>query len=240
MDSWTLPDTVSWVVEGMDDAIVAGVGRSICVLDLDTVSITPLASPEPDRADNRFNDAKVDARGRIWAGTMTMNGDRPTGALYRFDPDGSVSRVDDGYLITNGPAIAPAGDVMLHTDTGRDTIYRFVINDDGSLGEREHSITFKAAWGHPDGMTFDAEGCLWVACWGTGQLLRFDPAGTLERSNTLPTRNVTSCTFAGEQLDRLFVTAARLRADDALARALFEVDPGCRGLPTCRYGGSIG
>lgn len=242
VDSWTLPEPVGWVIEGAGDALIAGVGRSIAAIGLETgtATVRPLASPEPDRPDNRFNDAKADARGRIWTGTMSMEGDRPSGAFYRVDTDGAVERVDDGYLITNGPAITPAGDVMLHTDTGRDTIYRFAINDDGSLGKREVFIAFEEAWGHPDGMTFDADGCLWVACWGTGQLLRFDPAGRQERRIALPTPNVTSCTFAGDGLDRMFVTTANLRATDELAGALFEVDPGCRGLPTHRYGGSAG
>jgi len=241
---WTMPDTVGWVIEGGGAELIAGIGRSICALDLDALDagegwdgVRVLASPEEDRAGNRFNDAKADALGRIWAGTMATDADRPTGALYRFDPDGGVRRMDDGYRITNGPALAPGGDVLLHTDTGRDVIYRFVLNDDGSLGPRETWLEFDPSWGHPDGMTFDADGHLWVGCWGTGQVLRLDPAGVPERAIRLPTPNVTSCAFAGEELDRMFVTTARLRATDELAGHLFEVDPGCRGLPTMRYGG---
>jgi len=204
---------------------------------LDPFTITPIAAPERDRPVNRMNDAKADSAGRIWAGTMPVDADRNTGALYRLDPDRAITRVDDGYRIANGPAISADGAWLFHTDSGARTIYRFPVRDDGELGPREPFLEVDPKLGTPDGMTFDAEGGLWVAMWGGGQLVRFAPEGGIDRAIALPASHVTSCTFAGATLDRMFVTSAYEGAAEAEAGALFEVDPGCCGLPTQRFAG---
>lgn len=238
VDAWAMPDTLGWVIEREDrPGFVAGLGRRFVALTLDPVTIEVIAAPEDECDGNRFNDAKADGEGRVWAGSMPFTCDRPTGAFYRLDIDGSVTRVDEGYTIANGPAIPPDGGYLLHTDTARDTIYRYEVRDDGTLGERTPFVSFEPGWGHPDGMTFDAEGGLWVACWGASCVTRFAPDGRLDRRIALPASRITSCTFAGAALDRMFVTSAADGVDEPNGGALFEVDPGVRGLPTPRYRG---
>ena len=168
---------------------------------------------------------------------MPVTADKPTGAFYRLDLEGTAARVDDGYRIANGPAISGDGRTLLHTDSGLGIIYRFELDDEGRLGERTEFIRFEPYWGKPDGMTFDAEGGLWVACWGGGCVMRFTPDGQRDRIIELPASQISSCTFAGAGLDRMFVTSAAVDVDEPLGGALFEVDPGCRGLPTRRYKG---
>lgn len=206
-------------------------------LTLDPLAIETIAAPEDERDGNRFNDAKADARGRIWAGSMPFTCDRPSGSFYRLDPDGTATRVDEGYTIPNGPAIAPEGGFLLHTDTARNTIYRYAVRDDGSLADRTAFIVFEPGWGHPDGMTFDAEGYLWVACWGASCVTRFTPDGRVDRRIDLPASQITNCAFAGEALDRMFVTSASDGVDEPEGGCLFEIDPGCRGLAPMRYRG---
>ena len=236
VDSWEVPGTIGWVIERAErPGFIAGLDRRIVALTLDPLGIEDLA--DPDRQGNRMNDAAADPAGRIWAGTMPMDGASPAGALHRLDPNGTTARVDNGYRIANGPAIAADGRTLFHTDSGLRTVYRFAVADDGSLGEREVFIRFEDGWGDPDGMTLDAEGGLWVACWGAGCVTRFTPDGRRDRSLALPASQVTNCTFAGADLDRMFVTSATEGVDEPDAGALFEVDPGCRGLPTHTYRG---
>lgn len=238
VESWSMPDTIGWLIEREDrPGFIAGLGRRFVGLTLDPLTVEPIADPEPDRTGNRCNDAKADRAGRIWAGTMPRDGATPDGAFYRLDPDGVAARVDDGYRIANGPAIAADGRSLFHTDTGAATIYRFEVRDDGSLGPRAPHIVFDPAWGSPDGMTLDADGGLWVACWGAAQVLRFTPEGHVDRAIALPASQITNVCFAGAALDRMFVTSAADGVDEAQAGALFEVEPGCRGLPAMRYAG---
>lgn len=236
--AWEMPDTIGWLIEtARTGEFVAGLGRAFVRLRLDPFEITPLAAPEPERDGNRFNDAKADPAGRIWAGSMPLDCDRPTGAFYRLDVDGRATRVDDGYTIPNGPAIAPDGAWLLHTDTALRTIFRYRIEGTGGLAPREPWVVFPDDWGAPDGMTFDATGGLWVACWGAGCVRRFHPDGTVDRVIALPATQITSCTFAGPGLETMFVTSAAAGVDEAHGGALFEIDPGCRGLPTQPYRG---
>ena len=236
--AWDVPDTIGWVIEREDaPGFAAGLGRRFVGLTLDPVAVQTIAAPEDERDGNRFNDAKADPRGRIWAGSMPLTCDRPSGSLYRLDTDGTATRVDDGYTISNGPAIPPAGDFLLQTDTALRTIYRYAVRDDGMLAGRTPFIVFEDGWGNPDGMTFDAEGFLWVACWGGACVMRFAPDGRVDRRIALPATQITNCTFAGEALDRMFVTSASDGVDEPEGGCLFEVDPGCRGLPPHRYRG---
>lgn len=233
LDDWEMPDTIGWLVEREQGGFVAGLGRAFVSLSFDPLVVETIAAPEPERDGNRFNDAKADAVGRIWAGSMPFGCDRPSGAFYRLDPDGRATRVEDGYTIPNGPAIGDG--FLFHTDTALDTIFRYPVNDDGSVGPREPHILFEPDWGHPDGMTIDADGHLWVACWGGSCVARFDPAGRCERTIAMPASQITNVVFAGERLDRMFVTSAADGVDEPQAGCLFEVDPGCRGLPSYCY-----
>ena len=161
-----------------------------------------------------------------------------TGALYRLDPDFSLSKHDEGYRVTNGPAFTRDGRTLYHNDTAKRVVYAFPLHADGSLGERRVFIRFRDEWGHPDGMTVDAEDGLWIAHWGGGRVSRFTPEGELDRSITLPASQITSCVFGGTDLDRLFVTSAADRRDhEPHAGKLFEVEPRVRGVPQPRFAG---
>lgn len=235
--SFVQPAYAAWIIEREKGGFVAGIGLDIVRLELPANTREVIASVDKGVAGNRLNDAKADRFGRIWAGTMPASCDRPTGAFYRLDPDGFAVHADSPYTIANGPAIDPEGRYLLHTDTALGTIFRYDINDDGSLSGRSPHIVFERSWGDPDGMTFDADGGLWVACWGGGCVTRFTPQGERERSIALPASQITSCTFAGPALNRMFVTSAGQGVDEPHGGALFEVDPGCRGRAPEMYRG---
>ena len=235
---WPMPEMIGWVIERRDaPGFVAGLQSGFAELTLDPVAVAPIADPEPHLPGNRLNDAKADGWGRIWAGTMPVGADRPSGGLYRLDPDRSVSAVDTGYTVANGPAISADGRWLYHTDTVPGRVYRFALDAEG-VRDRELFIQFEADWGRPDGMTVDAEGGLWIAHWGGARISRFTLDGALDRSIALPASQITNICFAGDALDRMFVTsAAEGLTDEPFAGALFEVDSGARGLPPGRYAG---
>jgi xylono-1,5-lactonase len=236
--SWTMAERICWVVESRAHAgLLAGFKSGVAELHLDPVRIEPLLAPEPERPDNRLNDAKVDGTGRLWFGSKDDRDLEASGALYSL-AGGELIRHDDGYQVTNGPAFSPDRRFLYHTDSGRGIVYRFGLTAAGSLGPREEFIRFEEEWGFPDGMTTDADGCLWIAHWGGGRVSRFDPDGQLVRSVYLPATNITSCAFADENLDRMFVTSASLgTTGEPHAGALFEIDPGVKGLAPTPFAG---
>ena len=237
--SWSIPERIGWIVEReRREDFVAGLKSGFVLLRLDPFSIRPIGNPEPDRPQNRLNDAKTDAAGRIWCGSKDDNEQTASGALYRLDPDFTWSRHDDGYGVTNGPAFSPDGKTMYHTDSPLRTVFAFDIDERGQLSRKREFLKFESEWGCPDGMATDAEGGVWVAHWGGSRISRFHPDGRLERSIPIPATNVTSVVFAGPELDRMFVTSAAFGCEDEpLAGALFEVASEVRGHPVRPFAG---
>jgi sugar lactone lactonase YvrE len=239
LSSWPMPEKIGWVVERRNEpGFIAGLQSGFAELTLEPFGCRLIADPEPQYPDNRMNDAKVDHLGRIWAGTMDCDIRAATGSLYCLDRSFGVTRHDSGYRVTNGPAFSPACDALYHSDTGRGIVYRFELTPAGDIRDREPFIRFPEEWGFPDGMTVDAEGGLWIAHWGGGRVSRFTPDGKLDRDVRLPASQITSCTFAGKNLDRMFVTSAAVdKPDESLAGCLFEIDPCARGLPPNLFSG---
>lgn len=239
---WSLPERIGWVIERRNKpGFIAGLQSGFHELDLEPFALRQLVDPEPEFPGNRMNDAKADRHGRIWAGTMDADIVETRGSLYCLRPDMSVRRVDQGYKVTNGPTFSLNQDAMYHTDTGLKTIYRFDLSPEGELGNKQVWLKFTDGMGNPDGMTVDAEGFIWIAHWDGSRISRWSPEAKLDREIRLPAPRITSMTFAGPNLDRLFVTSAAKgldRGKEKFAGALFEVDVGgVRGLMPGSFAG---
>ncbi len=240
---WDLPERICWVAERVNGGLIAGLDSGFAFIDTGTMSIESIGHPERDRPENRFNDAKVDRQGRLWAGTMHDAETEPTGALYCLEHDLTWSRHDEGYVVTNGPAFSPDGRILYHCSSATGEVFRFDIRDDGTLSNKHLFIRMGEEDGYPDGITTDADGGLWVARWLGWGISRYRPDGRLDRKISLPVARVTSMTFAGPGLDRLFVTtasiglSARDRDNQPEAGGLFELHPDRTGLPTNKFRG---
>lgn len=243
---WDTPLRIGSIAPRAAGGFIAGTEHGFATILLDEAQgpvVTIIGNPEADLPDNRFNDGKVDRRGRFWAGTMDDTEQAAVGALYRLDPDHRWMKADDGYGVTNGPAFNRAGDVLYHTDSARRRIYRLALSPDGTLGPREIFAYFKGDEGYPDGMTVDAEDCLWVAFWDGWAIRRFSPSGEELAAFDVPVQRPTSVAFGGPALDRLYVTSARIGLDDAalavqpLAGGLFMLEPGVAGIAEQPFAG---
>ena len=243
IDQWATPFRVGSLVPRTGGGFIAGTDQGIAAFDAASGQLDLLFNPEADRPDNRFNDGKVDRHGRFWAGTMDDTGKSASGTLYRIDSDLRSTAIDHGYRVTNGPAFSPSGDVMYHNDSARQITYVFDLDLNGNATNRRVFATYGADEGYPDGMTVDAEACLWIAFWDGGCVRRYSPAGECLRTIELPVARPTSCAFGGRDLGRLYITSASTGLDEAAlavqphAGNLFMASPGVRGLPEIPYAG---
>ena len=238
VETWLMPEMIGWLVEREHHpGFIGGFAGGFALMQFRPLSIVPIGDPEPDLPDSRMNDAKVDHRGRLWAGTMDHDARRAIGALYRLDPDHRWHRLDEGYSVSNGPAFSADGRYLYHTDSWRRTIYRFELDEAGGLHDKRPFITFNDQMGYPDGMTTDIEGCLWITHYGGGCVSRFSPRGERLKALHLPVSQVTSCAFGGPRLERLYLTTAAYASQEALAGAVFEIDAGVCGLPQTAFAG---
>jgi sugar lactone lactonase YvrE len=209
----------------------------------DTNELRLLCQVEPPDLDNRLNDGRCDASGRFWVGTMDNQLSRPSGALYRIDPNGSVTRMFGGVIVSNTIAISPDQKTLFFSDTRRFTIWAFDLEEGGGLRNRRVFVDYTATRERPDGACVDAEGFIWNAIFAGGRIVRYKPDGRLDRAVKLPVTNPTCLCFGGKDLETLYVTTARKflteeqLSAEPLAGALLAVDAGVRGLPEAKFAG---
>jgi sugar lactone lactonase YvrE len=241
--TWETPYRVCSLAPRAGGGFIGGTEDGFSRVDLEADRFIPVANPEPSRMSNRFNDGKLDRAGRFWAGTMDNDEREATGALYRLDPDGSTARIDDGYRVTNGPAFSPDGRLMYHNDSARQVSYVFDLDEAGNASGRRTFLQFGEGDGYPDGMTVDAEGCLWIAFWDGWSVRRFSPAGEPLDRIEVPVAKPTSCVFGGPDLSQLFITSASIglsyeeKAAQPHAGGLFVAEPGVHGIADTPFRG---
>jgi len=241
----TVSEPVGWVLSiEQSDYILLGLKSGLGLLHASdhSVPLRWLNRNFPGSSSLRMNDAKIDSLGYLWAGSMsTLPEPSPIGELaqYSFDRD-SWTIIDRQYVVPNGPAFSRKGDLVLHNDSARGITYRYLLSPNsgevvGKVVWKTHSLEE----GLPDGMTFDAEGFVWIAHWGIGEIRRYDPSGQLDMSVSIPTRLVTNVCFGGFDLERLFITTARYRLENGMralddnSGRLFEIKGvGVKGLDT--------
>lgn len=222
---------------GLVLALVDGFARS----GPDGEDLRRLPGFSVDRSVVRFNDGKPDPWGNLCAGTMAAAGaSDPPCALYRLSPGGAVTELLGGVGLSNGLDWSDDHRAFFYADSLAGGVDVFDTDPDtGALSGRRRFVSVQ---GLPDGLTLDAEGCLWLAVWGTGELHRYTPQGRLDTVVRLPVSQVTSAAFGGAGLDTLYITTARedfTPADLAAqpqAGDIFAVTPGVTGRPPFLFG----
>ena len=131
-----------------------------------THSLQHIYDPEAHLPANRFNDAKTDRKGRIWAGTMSLDASMPSGSLYRFDSPTSATAVDGGFQVSNGLGWSPDDKTFYFTDTALGTVFAYAFDlESGAISKKRAFLSFAADEGKPDGLCVDSDGNLWIAFW---------------------------------------------------------------------------
>lgn len=203
--------------------------------------------------DVRGNEGGCDPSGGFYIGTMALDARPGGGSLSRIEPDGRgaqdarVTIEIPAASVSNGIAWSPGGERAYYCDSGDATISAFDWSAEDGLQHRRRFVSLGDAAddvgevrGVPDGCCVDAEGGLWVAINGAGQVRRFTPDGSLDAVVDVDARQVTACTFGGPDLRTLFVTTSREHLaddDDPRAGSLFALDPGVTGLEPLPYAG---
>lgn len=242
--TYKFPDIVTSATPRQDGGVLLTLRRSIAVFDPATEQLETIAEVERDMPGNRFNDGKTDRQGRHWAGTMgDVDWNHPIGNLYRIGADRKPVKMAERICCSNGIGWSPDNKTMYFCESFAHVIHAYDFDAaTGDIANRRPFTTVNSE-SFPDGLTVDADGFVWSAQPVFGRIVRYDPAGKMERIIELPVSRGTSVMFGGPNLDTLYVTTMRTTLDDTqlaeepLAGCLLAIQPGVRGIAEAPYAG---
>lgn len=211
--------------------------KRVSRLDLTTRKLTVLTDEYQGKRYNQPNDITVDSRGRIYFSDprygkrdgmeqRDKNG-RAIEGVYRIDLDGKVTRIIDHEVDRpNGVLVSPDDRYLFVADNNNNNeraarkLWRFELLKDGAvnLDSKKLLLDWRTGRG-PDGLVMDRKGRLYVAG-GRNKANQFETAkqfkggvyvisveGELLDFVAIPRDEVTNCSFGGEDLKTLFITA---------------------------------
>ncbi|MCD6566801.1 MAG: SMP-30/gluconolactonase/LRE family protein [Bacteroidales bacterium] len=243
---FNLNKKIGTVVPSEKGGLLVALEDGIWHYDIINDSISFIANPAENSSEIRFNDGKCDPAGRLWVGTMSLTGKQKAGALYCLNNNENIEKKIDSVSISNGIVWSLDNTKMYYIDTPTGKVKEYDYNiATAEISFRRDAIVIPPDMGHPDGMTIDSEGNLWIALWGGSAVGCWNPDdGKLLYKINVPVLNVTSCAFGGENLETLFITTASQGIpQDEMEKypyrgGLFKADPGVKGVPAFFYKGS--
>ena len=241
-ESFDVPVKVCVLAFRKKGGMIVGAQDGFYFWDTKSQDLEFITHPEKGKEEARFNDGKVDRKGRFWAGTMTFEG--ATSSLYRMDPDLSVHQIEKGVTIANGVGWSPNNKTMYFVDSMRYVIYAYDFDfEKGEVSNRRPFVQLEASFGIPDGLTVDSEGHVWCAIYGGWKVMRYAPDGSVSDVIDMPVSKPSSCMFGGKGLDELYITtiseglSEEQKKQEPMAGDLFVVKTDVKGLPEPEFAG---
>jgi sugar lactone lactonase YvrE len=234
---WEFNYKVTMVIAGRNNEVVLALNASIATFDLESEQLTWLLDVENGN-ENRCNDGNCDSLGRLWVGTMHKTHLPGEGALYCIADNKQVNKIVGHTTISNGLAWSLDNTRLYFIDSPTQVVQSFIYNEQtAEIFFEKNCIQIPAAMGTPDGMAIDEEGMLWIAHWGGFGVYRWNPfTGEHLATIEVPVPNVTSCAFAGENLDQLIIITARENLTEEQLKKypqsgdVFLAKPGVKGV----------
>lgn len=226
-----------------DGGLIAALHHGLYCVNFKKEEITFIINPEEDLPQNRFNDGKCDTLGRLWVGTMYVDGTvEKSGSLFKIER-GKAIKVISNITISNGIAWSEDNKTMYYIDSPTKEVAAFDFDIiKGEISNKRIAVKIPEGEGIPDGMTIDKNNHLWIAHWGGGRVSKWDPVNSRKLDELkIPAINVSSCTFGGENMNELYITTARIECSDDILKkyphsgGLYRTKVNPKGKKVCRY-----
>jgi sugar lactone lactonase YvrE len=251
LTAWTCPEMVACIAPNFDlNYLIVGAQSGVfkfTIIDNLGFTFESIASVTHDCEGMRFNDGRLDRRGRFLAGTMVMNMSlaKPFGGIYSLSGELKspvLKQQLKGFLTPNGMAFSPDGSLMYLSDSHpkSQNIWSFKYdNDSGEISDRKLFFDMSHIPGRPDGAAVDVDGCYWICGNDAGVVYRITPEGVIDQTFNLPIKKPAMCSFGGPNLDTLFITSIRPLgidlSDQPLAGGLFSIKTSTQGIEEAKH-----
>lgn len=239
---WLLPEKASAIALGSKNNLLITFSQQFGFIEIPSGKITYWLKPTLS-ANEVFNDGKCDRNGRFWIGSKDIKEKSTIGALYRLDLDGKFTKMDEGFIVSNGMGWSPDNKYFYFTDGD---LHRQILRYDfdlvtGKIFNRKIFTKIPEELGYPDGLTVDAEGYVWSAHWDGWRITRYTPDGRVDKIIPTPIQKPTSCCFGVGDLKTLFITSAtrdlskEQLQQQPLAGGVFSTALSCVGISEAKF-----
>jgi sugar lactone lactonase YvrE len=234
--AYITPSRIGFLALTTEDYGLVGLEDGIYKWQLDSDTFEPWVKLEDYSTSIRINDGKCGPNNVLWFGTMDLACNADIGGFYRLTSTAELLKVREDVCISNGLAWKSdlSGFYYIDTKTQAVTLYPY-DKDSATIGDGIEAFAIPTSEGAPDGMTIDRDGMLWIAHYGGYQVARWNPeTGEKIESIDLPAKNVTCCTFGGEELDELYITTQKEHMEDHMGGHLYRIKLPYRGYSNYR------
>lgn len=236
---WDVGQRIGTVVPRENGGLLCAGDHGFFFLNPKTGAMTPIADPESDKPNNRFNDGKCSPDGAFFAGTISLVKQTGDAKLYRLAPDLSLREAFGPVTNSNGIVWSGDGKTVYYIDTPRREILAFnYVN--GEMLDPRAVVSTTAIDASPDGMCIDENDHLWVAFCHGACVVCYDPiSGNPLQRIDLPCLETTACAFGGPELRDLYVTTGIHKSvQEEHAGRLFVIKGlGVKGRPSPAFAG---
>ena len=184
------------------DELMVAMDDGLHVVDPDA-GWSRLLAAYPEELGARANDANADLDGNLVTGTLNL-GPGP-GSYWWFSATDGWRCLDEGITNANGPVVVDGTLVVADSPAGVLYAYDYDGVAGTATGRRVFADT-TAEGGHPDGACADADGGVWSAVLGSGNVVRYTADGP-DRVVATGVELPSDVTFGGPDLDRLYVVS---------------------------------
>jgi len=196
------------------EKLLCALDKGICLFDMKTGALTFVSDPNAENEKNRYNDTRVDAKGRIFASTVSKlygtTDYKPDmlGDFYMVDTDGTIKTIVAGINQYNCIVWNAANTEMFVIDTFNGKLISFDYNiDQGPVSGPKQRLDLSVI-GTPDGMSIDSEDSLYICHWA-GKISVWDKTLHTVCVLDFPVDQVCCSGFGGDKLTDLYIATAR-------------------------------
>jgi sugar lactone lactonase YvrE len=173
--------------------------HSILEVDMVSKKIKILAH-EPTM--NQPNDIAIDSKDRLYA--SDPNWKDSTGKIWRIDPDGRMTLLEQNIGTVNGIEVSPDEKKFYVNESVQRKVWVYDLSPAGTISNKRLLIKFPDY--QLDGMRCDINGNLYIARYSKGTIVKVSPAGKIMEEIILHGKEPSNIAFGGKDGRTVYVT----------------------------------
>lgn len=175
------------------------IGHNVLIVDMKDLSIDVWAH-EPSM--NQPNDLAITSKDVVFA--SDPNWKESTGNLWRINPNGMVTLLEENMGTTNGVEVSPDEKKLYVNESVQGNVWVYDLSEKGEISNKRLLIKFED-YGM-DGMRCDTQGNLYITRHGKGTVAVVSPAGKLIKEIVAKGKKPSNIAFGGPDGRTCYIT----------------------------------